>query len=204
MLNTEPDVRAELAPRTGTHSQQVSLNQWDRLPQETAVAYEAFLSYCDQGGSRSLPDVSVLLNRRLATIKRWSTRWNWQERCRAFDIDQLERDSQDEHRERQAMRRRQIKVGQLLQTVADIGIEQLQQRAEKKGSLGLSPNEIIGMIRVGAELERNSRGEDLPVRQHAEIQVIFGNADDPKSRMARLQAVGQQTPATRNGGNDEF
>jgi|ERR1700680_1048549 len=188
MLNNEPDAIAELALRTGTHSQQVPLNEWDRLPEETAIAYEAFLVYRDQEASRRLSDVATLLNDTLATVTRWSTRWNWQERCRAFDIDRDERESEDAHRERQAMRRRQINVGRMMQEVANIGISELEQKVEQKLSLGLSANEITTMIRVGAELERKSRGEDLSSRQYAEIRVIFGNVDDPKSKPPAKQS----------------
>jgi hypothetical protein len=143
-----------------------------------------------------------VLNHSLATVTRWSTRWNRQERCRAFDIAQNERESEDAHRERQAMRRRQIKLGRMMQEVANIGIGELEQKVEQKLSLGLSANEIIGMIRVGAELERESRGENPLSRQHAEIRVIFGNVDEPKA-MARPASSPPAEISTRNG-NDEF
>src|ERR1700680_2325204 len=99
MLNNEPDAIAELALRTGTHSQQVPLNEWDRLPEETAIAYEAFLVYRDQEASRRLSDVATLLNDTLATVTRWSTRWNWEARCHAFYIARDWRESKDSTRE---------------------------------------------------------------------------------------------------------
>ncbi len=116
VLNNKRDVTSKPVS-TRKQNQLIALNDWDCLPKETAVAYEAFMAYCAQGASRSLSDVSAVLNRSLATVERWSSRWNWRQRCLAFGVEQTEQDSLDEHRERQAMRRRQSEAGRMMQAV---------------------------------------------------------------------------------------
>lgn len=70
--------------------------EWEQRDAEPSRAYQAFLAYRDMGPGRSLagsldpggdrPEV-------LRTIERWSSRYRWIERCRAWDAwIQRERD----------------------------------------------------------------------------------------------------------------
>lgn len=172
-------MKARLALRTGTDNQQATLNEWDCLPKETAVAYEAFMVYCDQEANRSLSYVAGLLNRTLATVERWSLRWNWVQRCHAFDLAQEERNHEDDRRARRSMRRRQAEAGRLLQDVANLGISELQQKVDQNLPIKLTPPEIVGFIRIGAALERRARGEEVPDRPFTKIEVIFAHGDQP-------------------------
>ena len=61
---------------------------YDKLPGETAKAYEAFCVYRDLGTQRSLGKASVELEKSLKFLGRWSSQHNWVERAAAWDADQ--------------------------------------------------------------------------------------------------------------------
>ena len=85
------------------------MSSYDRQPTETPKAYAAFTIYRGMGVSRSLdrtaaefyagrsPDTHPKGN--IRRVERWSSEWNWVDRCRDFDRDEelLRREHQREH-----------------------------------------------------------------------------------------------------------
>lgn len=61
---------------------------YDRLPTESAKAYDAFCAYRDQGPNRSIRTLAEQLNRSTTLIGRWSGQHNWIERVKEWDTDQ--------------------------------------------------------------------------------------------------------------------
>lgn len=61
------------------------IRPWDRQPGESAKAYQAFLTYRDQGEDRSIRAVAQVLNKSGALIGRWSGANDWVSRAAAWD-----------------------------------------------------------------------------------------------------------------------
>lgn len=62
------------------------LNPWDQQPRESAKAYQAFSAYLRMDpGDRSTAAVGQELGKSKGLIDRWSSLWNWLDRCAAFD-----------------------------------------------------------------------------------------------------------------------
>lgn len=59
---------------------------WMRQPNEGTAPYEAFRVYLNQGAARSHPKVCEEVGKSRQLITDWSAKWNWVERCRAFDV----------------------------------------------------------------------------------------------------------------------
>ncbi len=57
---------------------------WDQQPGESHKAFTAFKLYLDQGDKRSLKAVGRKLGKSTVVIERWSVRWHWQDRLRAW------------------------------------------------------------------------------------------------------------------------
>lgn len=64
---------------------QDDIRPWDCQPGETSKAYQAFLTYRDLGGSRTLEKAAQELGKSTGTIDRWAARWDWRSRCAAWD-----------------------------------------------------------------------------------------------------------------------
>lgn len=69
----------------------MTTHPWERLPDETPRAYECFKAYLDAGPSRQVKEVYRLETgrtkaRAVAGVwNGWISRYNWQERVRAYD-----------------------------------------------------------------------------------------------------------------------
>src|SRR5215212_12147936 len=61
---------------------------WDRRPEESAPAFEAFCVYRGQGSQRSLRRVASALGKSRSLIFRWSSAHEWRGRALAWDFDQ--------------------------------------------------------------------------------------------------------------------
>src|ERR1700680_324453 len=179
-----PEVNSELTLGTKPGQAQAIVSEWDRLPKEPRRAYEAFPLYRDHQGPRCLDVVAGMLSCPLSRLTSWSTRWNWQERCRAFDIDQNEREQADVRRERRGMRRRQSEAARLMLAVGDAALLELQGKVEQ-GKTKLTPQDIVSLMRTGSVLERRARGEGVPERpdrSFTKIEVFFGDRAETKPR----------------------
>lgn len=76
---------------------------WERQPDESARAYEAFCLYRDMGPDRSLAKVGEMVGKSKAQMEKWSRRHGWVDRVRALEArdEMLRREAVEEHLGRQ-------------------------------------------------------------------------------------------------------
>lgn len=129
---------------------------WERLPNESVQAYEAFYKYLLMGEKRTLRKVEQELNKSHALIGRWSSTWNWQKRSADYDADLRRQEYEATAKEIKKMQERQVQTAMLLQKKA-------VQALDKLDINDLSPQEILRFISEGARLEKETRQEQLPV-----------------------------------------
>ena len=144
-------------------------NSWERQEGEGEKAYEAFLVYRDMGAKRNVRAVGQKLNKSLTQIGKWSSRWNWVERCRAWD-NQLQKEAKkvaaDELRK---MYQRHIKIAMQLQNVAIMSL------AETKPA-DIAPKDLVAFIKVATAIERESRIAEL---ETARTEAAAHGAEEP-------------------------
>ena len=153
-------------------------NPWEQQPGESAKAFEAFAIYRDMGVERSVRKVTQRLNKSLTLIGKWSSRYNWPERARAYDRD-LDRQAHAQAvRDVRSMTNRHIRIAMQLQAKALEALEQLNVAT-------LSPKMQLAFLAKATEIERMNRlsaaGMDDGGQQRdgAEgIEVVIEGEDD--------------------------
>ena len=158
--------------------QEPDIAQWEQQPGESAKAFEAFAIYRDMGVERSVRKVTQRLNKSLTLIGKWSSRYNWPERARAYDRD-LDRQAHAQAvREVRSMTNRHIRIAMQLQAKALEALEQLNVAT-------LSPKMQLAFLAKATEIERMNRlsaaGMDDSGQQRdgAEgIEVVIEGEDD--------------------------
>jgi len=63
------------------------MKPYERLPNESEPAWQAFTTYLDLGGERSLPRVAKRCAKSLPLMKRWSAKYTWADRAKAYDSE---------------------------------------------------------------------------------------------------------------------
>lgn len=125
---------------------------WERLPNETPEAFEAFKEYRDMGAERSVAKVGEKLGKNTSLMERWSAKNDWVKRAQAWD-DEIEREaSKNLLKEIGKMRARQRKQSLKMQVK---GLELLNDI--KPGDAKLS--EIVSLMKLGMEQERICMGD---------------------------------------------
>lgn len=158
--------------------QEPDIAPWEQQPGESAKAFEAFAIYRDMGVERSVRKVTQRLNKSLTLIGKWSSRYNWPERARAYDRD-LDRQARAQAvREVRSMTNRHIRIAMQLQAKALEALEQLNVAT-------LSPKMQLAFLAKATEIERMNRlsaaGMDDSGQQRdgAEgIEVVIEGEDD--------------------------
>ena len=158
--------------------QEPDIAPWEQQPGESAKAFEAFAIYRDMGVERSVRKVTQRLNKSLTLIGKWSSRYNWPERARAYDRD-LDRQAHAQAvRDVRSMTNRHIRIAMQLQAKALEALEQLNAAT-------LSPKMQLAFLAKATEIERMNRlsaaGMDDSGQQRdgAEgIEVVIEGEDD--------------------------
>lgn len=137
------------------------IDEWERQPGEPAKGFKAFTVFRDMGDDRGVIKVrdvagGVYGHKQLMT---WATTWRWVERANAYDR-MLDRRRQAAHiAEIEAMARRQVQTGQVLQ---ERGLryveEELDTPAQRKKNM--TPTTALRFIDTGVNLEREGLGMD--------------------------------------------
>ena len=131
---------------------EVKVLPWERQPEETPKAYEAFTIYRDLGKERTIPKVAETLRKSVSLMNRWSQAYSWVERVTAWD-DEADRQAAQKQlkdianarvRQRKQAVKMQLKALQLLESI-------------NEGDAKLS--EIVALMKLGMEQERICMGD---------------------------------------------
>jgi hypothetical protein len=101
-----------------------------------------------------------------------------EQRTYGYDLVQEEEWQRQASRNRIQMRRRQIQLGQVLQSVAAYAVRGWQQRIEQQLPLDIRPDEVLAMLKLGNELEAKGHGEEKDGGRFTRINVVIGTATD--------------------------
>jgi hypothetical protein len=149
---------------------------WERLPDESDRAWQAFVMYRDSE-KRSLTEIaaSSQFECSVSNISRWCVLHNWRERAFAFDTDRDEKEREQLARDRMAMRRRHLQLALSMQSIAAHGLQELQEKIRQKLPLNMSAGESNALMDAGVKLERATLGEGRESR-YTKIIVNLGDA----------------------------
>lgn len=105
---------------------------WDRQKGESRQAFDAFAAHRD-ATTRSLTEVARGLGKSRALLDRWSSRWSWVERSRAWDqfVDQEKQRSQIEEAREIGVRHARIAAAiqaKVVERIRSIDIERVSLR----------------------------------------------------------------------------
>lgn len=131
-----------------------SIQPWERRENEGEEAFEAFRTYMEMGEQRSTYKVSDKLSKSIALIQRWSSHWEWVDRCRAFDNHQLRRDLEELERDRVQARKTHANVAKLFQS-------KVVQRMQKFTDIELdqlTPDQLIKWFKIAVDIELTALG----------------------------------------------
>ena len=170
-------------PATPRPDQQ-SPDPWERQPDETAKAYEAFAIYRDQGSRRSVRSVGRESGKSRALMERWSSSHRWVERAAAFDADTQRQEIEAWQKQRRDSARRRAKLGQALQDKAAARLVTIDLDV-------ITATQVAQLAREGARLEREAFGEP----DRLEISGVDGgpiehaalSAEERRARAAELR-----------------
>lgn len=156
---------------------------WERLPGESARAFEAFAAYRDMGPTRSQKGAADKIERSFYTIKDFAKRWHWGRRAEAWEryMDAIARQSQidavADMNERHARTAMMIlsKVGQRL-----VGSEVDGVRAIDLNTL--TATDLARLTEVATKVERLARGAEsdrVGLHQVEEVTVKVAFDTEP-------------------------
>jgi len=172
------DAELQALDRADAAEQSGKRQIWERLPSETAKAYEAFRKYRDLASKRTLREVAQMSGCSAQNIERWSRRWNWVHRSREFDLFEEEKFREQTARDRMAHRRQQVQLGTVLTNIAAHSLREMQRKIEMKLPLGFDPAQVAALLKLGDELKGRGLGEDREgASRFTRIVVSLGDAE---------------------------
>ena len=125
---------------------------WDRLPDESSKAYHAFCMYLWDGYWRSLRKVADALGKSVSyesQLEKWSVKYNWFDRARAFDTYVEELLTRQYLAEQQAAFGRHIEHASQLE---EKFFDALMSRDPKE----MKPSELIRLYGIASKIESDT------------------------------------------------
>ena len=162
---------------------------WERQPEESAVAYEAFAAYRDAGEKRTLKDAAERVGKSLSLVKRWSAGYHWRLRADAYDRAQQRTARETQQQLQEDAYARRLEHAAQLEKIAMAGLRTLLVRDTDTGELRfdarLKPTDVAALIRAACQLLPTALPEpELP--QDSEIDHSDISTDDLRRLVARV------------------
>ena len=123
---------------------------WERQPGESEQAFEAFKIYRDLGVRRSNAEACKQLSKSRQLISRWKSKYEWDDRVRAYDNDLEKQQHAEAVKNLKDMTGRHIKIAMSLQRKALEALDKLKVE-------DMTPKDIKEYIKMATELERLNR-----------------------------------------------
>jgi hypothetical protein len=144
------------------------VDEWERLPGETAKAYDAFRRFRDAGTTRHVSDFGP-------SARTWAAKFAWQERAAAWDA---EAHRMEDTRRLEAIREMDDTHARAARVLITAGLAALAERPK------LTPHQAARLIDLGTKLQRATLlGEHL--EPAAPMPVAVDEELSPLERIAR-------------------
>ena len=177
---------------------------WERKPDESRRAYEAFLIYRNSA-TRRLAEVAEKLvpGCSVPNVARWSSRHRWQQRAFSWDKEQDRIQSEEEARARSASRKRHLQIAQNMQEIGVRALLEMKAKIAAGKALDLSPTETENFLTEAIKLERAVLGAEKD-RRYSEIRVFIGTHHNPDEEgYGEPQQFKEWEPSVGSDENDE-
>lgn len=152
---------------------------WDRRPNESRQAFQAFAVYRDLGDNRSIRAVAANLSKSASLIKRWSSQHEWVKRVDAWILDE-DRKKQRAHAEVIVqMAERHANTAQMAASALTVPVQAFLKRIQEARQTGedlfvdMPIDDLYQFAAVAARLfpqligaERLSRGASTEITEH--------------------------------------
>ena len=155
---------------------------WERKPGESSQAYAAFCLYRDlpygaEPEKRSLTKAGQKLNKNRATLSGWSSKWEWQERCREYDNELQRVELAERKRKIKRMQEKHLSLSDELMEAAQKALKSLHNGDYK-------PRDVLDFLKLSVELERRASFELL-----ADIELKAGGDPEKVAYSPMMQLV---------------
>ena len=174
--------------------------EWERQPRETPQAFEAFAIYRDLGSARSVRKVGAQLGKTETLMSRWSSRWHWVRRARAYDehlqaIALVDRDEDIRRAREQNLELARVAKAKVVARLNALRTDEIQV------------GQLANLVKMCVELELNSLGVPSvvtrteltgPDAQPLMPPALVGALQDPQVRemldqaARRIQALAEE------------
>jgi hypothetical protein len=147
---------------------------WDRRPDESKRAFDAFVLYRDSP-DRRLANVAKALVPPCSTanIGRWVSRHQWQSRASDWDCYVDEQDRSEIARQRVSGRKRRLAIAHALEGLSAHAIREWQTRLAAGLPLNMSLESAALLSKTAAQLEEQALGPEKD-RRYTKIVVTIG------------------------------
>jgi hypothetical protein len=143
---------------------------WERQSFETSRAWLGFSVYRLMGPQRSLEKVSQQLHKSKVLLGRWSRRYDWVERAKAWDCYEAKVVNEKVLAGTASMRERQVALAMQMQARAQRRILTMTEAEVRAMTAG----EVAVLMRASVDIERRAR--DVPKSERPEdpaLQPVF-------------------------------
>jgi hypothetical protein len=158
----------------------VSLKPTDPQPGEPGTSFAGFVLYREMPRvNRSLREVGRRLGRSESLIERYSSRWNWVERARAWDRDQARLASQAQAKAAVDWVDRHAEEGRKLQIFAMAALNKYIDRDSEGRIIGVRNiplRDALLMMKLGSQIERAAAGAEPFGAVDSEFVLAVGDA----------------------------
>ena len=161
-----------------------SRQPWERQYGESRQAFAAFVTYRDQGASRSQVRVAQEVGKNPGLMARWSSHWRWVSRVESWD-----REQDRLWREEQQQARRD--AGRVQLRLANLALSKVVDRLSTIRPEDLTPGELMRWMTAATEIQRKAAGiederEQSDVRQAAGmvVELVEGIRERQRGRAA--------------------
>lgn len=124
---------------------------WDRMPGEGPKAYEAFVTYRDMGVSRTARKCAETLGKSPGTTWRWSGRWHWVDRARAWDQFLDHQYAKEMVIQRREMAKQHARISQAMES-------RIVNRLTELRPEELTPSDLARWLDIAVKVRRQSLG----------------------------------------------
>lgn len=184
------------------------IDEWERQPGESPKAWQAFQVFRDMGEERGVYAVrnKAGFSTSYQQLQKWAERFRWIERAAAYDR-MIDRKRQRAHIEEvEAMARRQVDIGRVLQERGLAWVKEQLESAEQREK-ALTSSTALRFIDKGVDLEREGLGlNDRDEAGDVNVQVnvldggtrveLFDKIDQMASNAQRVEVMMRERSGT--------